>query len=103
MRGYVSTLVVLSLVGYFASTVHWPDARGDKITAAGDVNDQWRRTKDGWERRKNWMLAPPSFESVPIAWRIHPVLIALVQLLVALLALAWPEIKPSLFRRQPAG
>lgn len=84
MRGITGTLVVLLAVGYFASSVEWSTSHS---AGAGTtlLQDGWRRTARGWEKRSDWMLCV-SMQREPLARRVRPWTIAALQLLVSLLA-----------------
>jgi len=56
----------------------------DSAQPGGDAN--WRRTRDGWERLDP--IAPPA--ATPSSPTLHPVLLAVAQVLLSLFALvAW--------------
>lgn len=94
LRGIIVTLVVLLLAGYLAVTFERPRTRSSAQSTSGDVTGQWRRTRSGWELRESWQYPSPTLNPPPIAWRVHPALIAVVQLLTSILALAWSDSGP---------
>lgn len=92
LRGIIITLVILFVIGHVAATFEGPRSRSRP--ASGEVAGQWRRTRSGWELRSNWQHAFPILDPSPIAWRLHPALVAMLQLLISILALAWSETSP---------
>lgn len=93
LRGIIITLAVLFVIGHVAATFEGPRSRSRP--ASGEVAGQWRRTRSGWELRSSWQHASLILDPPPIAWRVHPALIAILQLLISILALAWSETSPS--------
>ncbi len=78
-------------------TVHQTDRPSD-VTPATDGRAQvgtdngWRRTAQGWEQRAHWRMpgharvGAPEYAEIPIV-SVHPVVVALLQLLISLGAL----------------
>ncbi len=91
MRSIIGTLVILFLIGYLAAHLEMPGARLHASTAEIVVKDEWRRTAAGWESVDTWRhsrLAPPGQSA---ASRIHPLVVAALQVLVSLFALLWAD------------
>ena len=57
--------------------VSFPAAQADTLE-----QDDWRRTVDGWERASTWDLGKQ--DTLPTATRIHPGLVASLQLLLSI-------------------
>ncbi len=91
MRGISGTLVILFIAGYLASTVELPRAWSNAASADVEMTDGWRRTATGWEWDEAWQRPRTAFAQPPMAWRIHPFVIAALQVLVSLFALVWAE------------
>jgi hypothetical protein len=76
------------MVLYLASVVELPQAWSNATEAKPvSVSDGWRRTVDGWEKRDQWRYPAGTPDVPPVAWRIHPALVAILQVLVSLFAL----------------
>lgn len=103
MRGISGTLVILFIVGYLASTVELPQAWSNASSTEIQMTDGWRRTANGWEWDEVWKRPRTAFEQPPIAWRIHPFVIAALQVLISLFALVSAEPTPRASMRPLAS
>lgn len=91
MRGIAGTIVVVLVVGYLASTIELPQAWSSAGSNEVTLMDGWRRTANGWEFREAWEQPSGALQITPLAWRIHPFLLAALQVLVSLFALVWAD------------
>ena len=71
-------ILLLLLCATFEIACAWPAAATPRPATTID----WVRTVDGWERSSAWRLAPP-----PPGARLHPLLVAALELLAALFVL----------------
>ena len=94
MRGITGTLVILLAAGYLASIVElpkaWSGASPSAIQEPAKKHDPWRRTTAGWERTTRWEMSGGSQKPLA-AWRVHPLAIASLQVLISLFALLLTE------------
>jgi hypothetical protein len=93
MRGIFFTTMTLLALGWLASTVElpraWSHADTTGATALQDDSDRvfWRRTAQGWEKRTRWRLPGQRSRDVRQPLPVHPVAIATLQGVVAVIAL----------------
>jgi hypothetical protein len=92
MRGIFFTTTTLLVLGWLASTVELPRAWSHSDTGATALRDDsegvfWRRTAQGWEKRTNWRLPGQLSRDVRQPLTVHPVAIATLQGVVAVIAL----------------
>ena len=89
MRGLMTAVLLLVALFSLACSVEIPSQRG-QLDTAGTLNGrqeiatEWRRTNHGWERYSDWFSQDPP---LPTATRIHPILVAALQMLISLGAL----------------
>ena len=91
MRTIIATLLILSLAGWLATRMPagTPPFAGHGATR---LDDGWRRTAQGWERRTQWALSNRTDQSTA-SFKLHPALLAAFQILVSLFA--WVVSIPS--------
>ena len=103
MRGFFFTMVTLLALGWQASNIELPRAWSGSAAATPashrDASTSWRRTAQGWEKPADWRLPGQSPTAVRQPMVIHPVAIATLQGVVAIVALGIAEQAPG--RRQP--
>lgn len=87
LRAITGTLIILVVTGYLLSTVELPRAWSNGAAAKSAVTDGWRRTATGWEWDQAWQPPRPTRYVPYVGRRIHPGVIAALQLLVSLFAL----------------
>ena len=87
MRAVAGTIVVVLVLGYLASAVELPQAWSNAGASNITLMDGWRRTANGWEFREAWEQPSGALKHTPIAWQIHPSLLATLQVLISLFAL----------------
>ena len=58
-----------------------------RTTEDGNVAASWRRTNDGWEKLDHWNLPPSVRKERPIVVELHPLIVALFEMFLALGAL----------------
>ncbi|HID78555.1 MAG TPA: hypothetical protein EYP56_21510 [Planctomycetaceae bacterium] len=85
MRLIVGLVVLLLGIGWAASQLPWPSSNPAGHGPPGIV---WRRTRQGWEPAV-WLQPPP----VPRRPSLHPVVVGLFQMGVALVA--WQATEPA--------
>lgn len=49
--------------------------------------DGWRRTAQGWQQPEDWLVESGSGRNVPAITRVHPLILASLQILVSVSAL----------------
>ncbi len=103
MRGITGTLMILFVAGYGASTAELPRAWSKAVSPQVQVSDGWRRTADGWQRREVWERPVTAYQPAPLAWSIHPLTVAALQVLVSLFALVAAEQRTRMFMRPRAS
>jgi hypothetical protein len=91
VRGITGTLAILFIAGYFATTLELPKAWSQSSPSETRVTDGWRRTASGWQWHEAWKHPRAALDPPPVAWRIHPLLVASLQVLVSLFALVWAD------------
>ncbi len=99
MRGITGTVVLLLTVGYLASTIDLPLTWSDTSEVQVRLADGWRRTADGWEWHEVWNRSRTTEAVEPKAWRIHPVNIAMLQILISIFALCLAERRSDTVRQ----
>jgi hypothetical protein len=87
VRGITATIAVLFGIGFLASIIELPCSRSIASPQPVEERDEWRRTQSGWERQNNWGWTSKHTIPEPRAWRVHPITIASLQLLVSVFAL----------------
>jgi len=90
LRCVVGISVIVFAALWFASSFAWTDGhRSDPAvnTSAGHTDSGWRRTSDGWQRIER--LRPD--RSTGALAKVHPLLLAALQLLISLFALLAAE------------
>ena len=102
MRAMITTLVLLFAAGGLAANLELPSSGPSASAKRAHPDDGWRRTATGWEQRSKWNLPDEQRTWHAAAARIHPLTIALFQLLVSLLALSLAGPLPA-FRRPCAA
>ena len=85
--------ILLALAAWAVSHASAIATAGDGASAAGRQADaaagdgDWRRTVNGWERKSNWEPVEQRRAAPRLPWRVHPLALALLQLLISLAAL----------------
>ncbi len=80
MRNLTITLALTAILLAAACEIDLRPFYNQQTAVAQSIqNDPWRRTKDGWERTSSWNI-----RGKPIAARIHPGLVAGMQLLLCI-------------------
>ncbi len=89
MRGIFFTTMTLFALGWLASTVELPRAWSHSDTAGTTDSERvfWRRTAQGWEKRMDWQLPGQISRDVRQPLPVHPMAIATLQGVVAVIAL----------------
>lgn len=86
MRSVATCCFLLLVVGWIACHIELNGATGAAGHGAGEFDDGWRRTSDGWERRHSWHADLKTAASWPPSG-VHPLRLAVWQLILSLLAL----------------
>jgi len=80
------------LLGAAASTSFHASARqsshlADFVRQDPEQLSTWRHTALGWERSEHWLVGSPQAPRKPVDRGLHPVVVALLELLLSLAAL----------------
>jgi hypothetical protein len=83
VRSIVTTCLLVSTALWLACVVDtgsFPQAGPDSDSSPSPQT--WRYTKDGWERRDCWFAAEPEFDDRWLVRFVHPLNVALIELLI---------------------
>lgn len=83
----IGAIVLLVLAGAVAATWESPFADTRFTVIPNERVAGWRRTVSGWEWSGSWHVQSVD-QHCPIAWRVHPLVLASLQVLLSLAALA---------------